>query len=96
MFFETLATCLKMEIIFELKKKPLNVNELSKRLKEERSKISHALLSLHECGFVKFKKKGKKRIYTLNSKTIIPLLKLVDKHVKKYCKVCKKIKLTKI
>jgi len=88
LFFETLATKLKVGIILKLKEKPLNVNELSKQLNQERSKVSHALLTLHKCGFVRVKKKGRERVYYLNKNTIVPLLNLVEKHVKKYCKVC--------
>ncbi len=90
LFFETLGTRLKISIISELKKKSLNVNELSKQLSQERSKISHALKSLLECGFVKVEKNGRERVYSLNTDTIIPLLNLVEKHIDKYCKVCKR------
>ena len=90
LFFETLGTGLKIHIITKLKEKALSVNELSKQIGQERSKVSHALKSLLECGFVKVKNKGRERIYSLNTDTIIPLLSLVEKHVKKYCKVCKR------
>lgn len=90
LFFETLSTKLKIDIITKLKEKQLSVNELSSQLKQERSKVSHALLSLHKCNFVKFRKDGKKRIYSLNTETILPLLLLIEKHIKKYCKICKK------
>jgi DNA-binding transcriptional ArsR family regulator len=60
------------------------------KINEERSKVSHALLSLHDCVFVNVRKEGKRRIYSLNKDTIEPLLNLVEKHVNKYCKVCKK------
>jgi len=90
LFFETLGTRLKVDIIIKLKEKSFSVTELSKQLSQERSKVSHALKSLLECGFVEVKNKGQERIYSLNIDTIIPLLNLVEKHVKKYCKVCKR------
>ena len=90
LFFETLGTRLKINIIIKLKEKPQSVNELSNQLSQERSKVSHALKLLLECGFVKVKNNGRKRIYALNKNTILPLLSLVEKHVKKYCKVCKR------
>ncbi len=92
LFLETLSTRLKMDIIERLKKRPLSVNELSKQLNQERSKVSHALLSLAECNFVLVEKKGKNRIYSLNKDTIVPLLDLIEEHVTKYCKVCNKVK----
>ena len=90
LFFETLGTRLKIGIIDKLKYGSLSVNELSRQIGQERSKVSHALLSLGECGFVDARKEGKRRIYSLNKETIIPLLNLAERHVKKYCKACRK------
>ncbi len=90
LFFETLGTKLKAGIIIKLKENSFSVNELSKQLGQERSKISHALKSLLDCGFVRVKNNGRERIYSLNTHTMMPLLNLVEKHVGKYCKVCKK------
>ena len=92
LFFETLGNRLKIDIITGLKEEPLSVNELSEKLGQERSKVSHALISLSDCGFVKVKKSGRRRIYSLNMDTIMPLLDIVEKHVKKYCKACKQQK----
>jgi len=36
--------------------------------------------------------KGRERIYSLNKETIIPMLKLIDKHENKYCEKCRAIK----
>ncbi|MCK5149489.1 winged helix-turn-helix transcriptional regulator [Candidatus Pacearchaeota archaeon] len=87
-FFTNLANPLKIEIIVSLKKREKNVTELSKELKIEQSKVSHALASLRCCNIVKVKQKGKQRIYFLNKDTIIPMLKLIDKHAKTFCKEC--------
>jgi len=84
-FFTNLANPLKIKIIISLKDKEKNVNELSKDLKVEQSKISHALASLRCCNIVEVKQKGKERIYSLNKKTIVPMLKLIDKHAKTFC-----------
>ena len=93
-FFTNLANELKIRIIINLRDKEKNVTELSKELKIEQSKISHALSSLRCCSIVKVKQKGKKRIYYLNKKTIIPILNLIDKHSKTFCdgscQMCKK------
>ena len=90
LFFSAIATKLRIDIISKLYEKESNVTELAKELKEERSKISHALISLSNCNFVTAKKHGRNRIYRLNDDTIMPLFNLVDKHVKKYCKYCRK------
>jgi len=87
-FFSNLSNPLKVDIILSLRAKEKNVTEISKDLKGEQSKISHALASLKKCNIVQSKQKGKQRIYSLNKKTIIPILKLIDKHAQTQCKKC--------
>lgn len=87
-FFTNLANPLKIKIILCLREKERNVTELISCLKEEQSKVSHALSSLKNCNIVKSKRKGKQIIYYLNKSTIVPILKLIDKHANKYCKKC--------
>ena len=70
--FMNLSNPLKMRIILSLYKKEKSVGELMDDLKEEQSKLSHALASLRECNIVKIKRSGKKRIYSLNKRTITP------------------------
>ena len=84
-FFTNLANPLRIRIITSLKDKEKNVTELSKNLKVEQSKVSHALSSLRCCNIVKVKQKGKQRVYFLNKNTIIPILRLIDKHAKTFC-----------
>ncbi len=85
-FFRSLANSLKIEIITYLKNKPASVTELTKKLNVEQSKLSHALSSLKHCHIVEVKKQGKSRIYSLNKKTILPILEILDKHIKTFCK----------
>ena len=87
-FFGSLANPLKIEIITYLKTKPASVTELVKKLKVEQSKLSHALASLKHCHVVEVKKDGKSRIYSLNKKTILPILEILDKHREHFCKGC--------
>lgn len=89
LFFRNLGNPLKIRIIAELKKADKSVNQLVKTIGVEQSKISHALSSLRCCKIVKSKIEGKKRIYSLNKKTILPMLKMIDKHEKEFCKECK-------
>lgn len=88
LFFRNLANPLKIAILASLKEKPSSVLELAKKLNVEQSKLSHALSSLRCCSIVQVKQKGKKRIYNLNKKTILPILKILDKHEKQFCKSC--------
>lgn len=88
-FFGNLANPLKVEIISILKDKEMSVLELARELNVEQSKLSHALSSLKCCSIVQVRQDGKKRIYTLNKETILPMLKIIDKHEKEFCKTCK-------
>lgn len=85
-FFTNLANPLRIGIILSLRKKERNVTQISKELNVEQSKISHALTMLKCCKIVTLKQKGKQRIYSLNKKTIIPILKIIDKHADTHCK----------
>ncbi len=86
-FFKKLANKLRIDIITSLSKKSKSVLQLTNDLKQEQSKISHALRSLSSCNIVKVTKKGKQRIYSL-SKTILPILKAIKEHEKHICKIC--------
>ena len=88
-FFKNLANPLKTLIIGELKEKPMSVSELAQKTNIEQSKLSHALANLRHCNLVTSKQKGKQRIYALNKKTMIPILKTIDKHRMNYCPGCK-------
>ncbi len=87
-FFRNLANPLRIKIISELRRKDLPVGELSEKIGVEQSLISHSLSQLKNCDLVKVNQEGKKRIYSLNKKTILPILEIIDKHAKTYCK-CK-------
>ena len=86
MFFGNLANPLKIEIITLLKEKDMCVLEIAKELGIEQSKLSHALKSLRDCSIVLVERKGKKRLYSLNKKTILPMLEIIDSHEKEFCK----------
>jgi DNA-binding transcriptional ArsR family regulator len=85
LFFRNFANPERMRILLTLKEKPLSVGEISKRLGVEQSRISHSLSSLKHCSIVKSEQRGKKRVYSLNKKTTVPLLNLVDKHTTCFC-----------
>jgi len=85
-FFGTLNNRHRVEIINLLRKESKNVTEISKALNMNQTTVSHNLARLKKCGFVFVKNNGKERIYTLNSKTIKPLMLLIDQHMNTYCK----------
>ena len=92
-FFETIGNKTRLKILEILQVRPMSVTEICQTLAEEQSKISHNLKCLTECHFLDVKQQGKKRIYSLNKDTILPVMKLVDKHVQKYC--CNECKMKK-
>lgn len=84
-FFETIGTRIRMRIVGLLQKAPMSVNYICSALGEEQSKVSHNLKALAECHFLDVERRGRTRVYSLNKTTIVPLMKLVERHVKKYC-----------
>lgn len=84
-FFKNFANDAKLEIIMCLQKKPMNVGMIAESVGQEQSAVSHNLKKLMLCKIVDVRKKGKERIYSLNKETIMPVLDLVQKHVKQTC-----------
>ena len=85
LFFTNLSNKLKMSIIFSLREGEKNVTRIVKELGVEQSKVSHALSSLKCYKIVNVKRNGKQRIYSLNKETIVPILKIIDKHKDNFC-----------
>ena len=88
LFFSNLANPLRIDIISTLKKneKGMSVSEIASTLWIGQSKLSHSLANLRKCNLVTVKVEGKKRIYSLNRKTLLPIVELIDKHSHEYCK----------
>ncbi|MGO9644494.1 MAG: ArsR/SmtB family transcription factor [Candidatus Bathyarchaeia archaeon] len=86
LFFLALANEARMSIIHSLRKGPKSVNEITKAVGLQQSHVSHHLKCLTFCGFVKNNREGKKRIYSLNEKTVNLLLKIADRHMERYAK----------
>ena len=86
LFFGTLANNQRLEIINLLRKGSKNVTQICKELKYNQTTVSHNLSILKKCSFVFANKNGKERVYSLNNKTIKPLMKLIDNHTQEFCK----------
>lgn len=85
-FFMVLGSKQRVKILQYLNEEgPQSVSDIGKKLKIEQSAVSHSMKRLLLCHFVDVKKQGKERIYTINTDTVQPLFKLIDKHVKSYC-----------
>ena len=84
-FFVNFANKTKMDIIAALRQGPLCVGEIAEAIGEEQSKVSHSLKKLTQCKILEVKQEGKKRVYSLNHDTVLPILQIVEKHVHQYC-----------
>ena len=84
-FFTSLANPNRLQIITALRQGSKNVSEICQATGFEQTMVSHNLKKLEHCGMAFVEQKGKNRYYTLNKKTIKPLLQLIDNHIKEYC-----------
>lgn len=84
-FFGTLFSEPRLKIINLLRKKRKNVSEIIEELKMSQTAVSHDLARLKKCGFVKSENDKKYRYYSLNKKTIEPLMEIIDKHMSEFC-----------
>ncbi len=77
----------------------MNVNELTHALGVERTRVSHSLQMLRDCKFVYMEKRGKERVYALNTHSILHaaeegnkgLFALMEEHKQKNCGTCIKL-----
>lgn len=90
LFFGTLANEKRLAILNILRKKALCVSEICAETGFEQTLVSHHLKMLEYHGMVFVKREGKYKYFSLNEKTIHPLLDLIDTHMKQYC--CKILK----
>jgi len=84
-FFGTMVSESRLKIINLLRKGKRNVTEIIESLGVEQSAISHDLARLRRCGFVNVQIDKKYRYYSLNEKTIRPMMDLIDYHMSRNC-----------
>lgn len=84
-FFSNFSNRTKSDIINLLRDGPLSVNDIASKIGGEQSKVSHNLQSMRSCNILKVNTRGKQRIYSLNEETVIPIMELVERHVRKNC-----------
>src|SRR5690606_33685069 len=85
-FFATLAGDSRLEILEYLKDgEAKNVCEIAEGTGQEQSAVSHNLGKLLSCQCVHVEVRGKNRYYSLNSETIVPILRLADQHIQNFC-----------
>jgi len=84
-FFSTLANPTRLAILEKLRKTSMNVTDLADALGQEQSMISHNLKSLERCNLVSGERRGKEKVYAVNSDTVEGIFKLVENHAEKHC-----------
>ena len=84
-FLGTLVSEPRLKIINLLRSGRKNVTQIIDELEMDQTSVSHNLARLKECGFVIFEVDGKFRYYSLNEKTIKPLMEIIEKHMSQYC-----------
>ena len=73
---------IRREILKSLERHERCVMEIVKELRYDQTTVSHNLRYLNDCGLVFVHRQGKQRIYKINERTVLPLMKLIDKHMK--------------
>ena len=84
-FFGALANPNRLQIINVLRNNKKNVSEICAATGFEQTMVSHNLKVLEYHGMVFKEKQGKYRYYSVNDKTISPLMKFIDEHMGEYC-----------
>ena len=85
LFFQSLANQTRMQVLHLLAEKGgRNVSEICSELGLEQTLVSHSLKCLTFCGLVASNREGKSRIYSINEQTVLPMLKIVDNHLRNY------------
>ncbi len=85
LFFQALANETRIQVLHLLADKgSMNVSEICSELGLEQTHVSHNLKCLTFCGLVTSSREGKSKFYSLNNQTVLPLLRIVDNHLKNY------------
>lgn len=86
-FFGTLANENRLRVVRYLAARgPRNVSAIVRGTGLEQTAVSHNLRRLLSCQFVHCRERGRERVYSVNARTIKPLVRLLDTHVEQYCR----------
>ena len=86
LFFKALSNDTRLRIIDLLRRGSRNATGIGEALDIEQSMVSHNLACLINCGFVLVEQNGKNKVCSLNKQTVVPLLEIIDRHIKEYGK----------
>lgn len=80
LFFSALANENRLKVLEVILEQPRSVSEICEELGMEQSLVSHSLRCLSFCGFVSFKREGKRVIYSANE-IVKRIFALADEHI---------------
>ncbi len=84
LLFKVLANDVRLRLIETLSTGEKSVSELCDETGEEQTRVSHELRCLTVCGLVNQRREGRRIIYSLNRKTVLPILETADRHAAKF------------
>jgi DNA-binding transcriptional ArsR family regulator len=84
-FFSTLANPTRLAILETLRNNSLNVTTLAETLGQEQSMISHNLKTLERCNLIACERRGKEKVYSINTETVEGIFRLVENHAANHC-----------
>jgi DNA-binding transcriptional ArsR family regulator len=85
LLFQALANTSRMQILIFLRNNgSSSVSQICNGLGLEQTQVSHNLKCLTFCGLVTVERRGKLRIYSLNSSTMFSLFEIADRHIREY------------
>lgn len=82
-FFFAMGDYSRFRILASLAKRDLNVSGIVAATGIEQSNVSHHMSCLLNCGFVKVKRNGKERVYSLNAE-VKPMIISIMRHIERY------------
>ncbi len=80
LLFRVLSNEVRIKLVESLAEGEKNVSDLCSAIGQEQTRVSHELRCLLVCGLVEYRREGRQIIYSLNSDTVLPILKAADKH----------------
>ncbi len=84
LLFKVFANDVRLKLIEALTSGEKSVGELSEETGQMQTRVSHELRCLTVCGIVNFRREGKQIIYSLNERTVLPILETAEKHAEKF------------
>lgn len=84
LLFKVLGNDTRLKILESLRRGEKSVGDICGDLALDQARVSHELRCLTACGFCNFRREGKKIIYSLNDKTVLPITEAAKSHVEEF------------